>query len=275
MRPAFYAQVFSVQGRHWWGRNRRDLSLELLQKFGAPTGCRHLDLGCGTGQNLSLLGQLTPSLIVGADISPVALSYARKAAPRCPLVRLDVNATLPFPDQSFDVATIFNVLYHAWIKSDLDVLKETGRVLKSDGLLLVTEPAFRALARQVDIVDMAARRYRLKPFVELLHAADFEVLFAGYFTSFGPPLIFAMKALNALVSKRADADRAPDMRPLPAPLNSALYGLARLEAALLRAAVPMPFGTTILCVARPSGTAKHRAIQALTTAEDQKRGYAA
>jgi SAM-dependent methyltransferase len=255
MQPALYAQVFAVQATHWWGRGRRNLSFELLEKFGLKAGCRHLDVGCGTGQNLRLLEQLRPSLTVGADVSPIALSYARKTWPRCQLVRLDVKQPLPFADKSFDVATIFNVLYHAWIKSDLDVLKEIRRVLKSDGLLLVTEPAFQVLAREVDIADMAARRYRLKAFVDLLHAADFDVLFANYFTSFGVPVILAMKALKALAPKPARVEEPVDMRPLPPLLNAALYGLARIEAALVRAAVPMPFGTTLICVARPRRTA--------------------
>jgi SAM-dependent methyltransferase len=258
MHPAFYAQVFSVQADHWWGRSRRSLSFDLLKKFGLPTGCRHLDIGCGTGQNLRFLEQLRPSLTVGADLSPIALSYARKACSRGPLVRLDVNRPLPFPDKSFDVATIFNVLYHAWIKSEVDVLKEAARVLKSDGLLLVTEPAFRALAREVDIADMAARRYRLKPFVELLRAADFDVLFANYFTSFGAPIIFAMKAFKALAPKTHAVDRPPDIRPLPPLCNAALYGLARVEAGFVRASVPVPFGTTIICVARPRSTPQRR-----------------
>lgn len=257
MHPALYAQVFAVQADHWWGRNRRSLSFDLLNKFGLVAGCRHLDIGCGTGQNLRLLEQLRPSLTVGVDLSPIALSYARKACPCCPLVRLDLNQSLPFPDKSFDVATIFNVLYHAWIKNDLDVLKEAGRVLKPDGLLLVTEPAFQVLAREVDIADMAARRYRLRPFVELLRAAGFDVLFAHYFTSFGPPLILAMKALKALAPKQRRADQPADMKPLPPLFNAALHGVARIDAALVRASVPMPFGTTIICVARSRGTAGH------------------
>jgi hypothetical protein len=40
-------------------------------------------------------------------------------------------------------------------------------------------------------------------------------------------------------------------------VNAALYGLARMEAALVRAGVPMPFGTTIIVVARPRAAIKH------------------
>jgi SAM-dependent methyltransferase len=233
------------------------LSFKLLKEFGLGSRSRHLDLGCGTGQNLGLLDKLRPSLSVGVDLSPIALDFARRACPACQLVRLDLNRTLPFPDQGFDVATIFNVLYHAWIKNELDVLKEARRVLKSDGLLLVTEPAFKTLAREVDVADMAARRYRLRPFVELLGAAGFEVLFANYFTSFGAPIILAMKTLKALMPTPAKVDGPPDIRPLPRLLNTALYGLARIEAGLVRLSVPMPFGTTIICVARPRDAARH------------------
>jgi hypothetical protein len=66
-----------------------------------------------------------------------------------------------------------------------------------------------------------------------------------------------MKALKALAPKPRGADRPPDMKPLPPLLNAALYRLARIDAALVRASVPMPFGTTIVCVARPRGAAGH------------------
>lgn len=250
MQPEFYRQVFSVQTRHWWGRNRRKLSLDLLKKFGAGAGTRHLDIGCGTGQNLRLLDSLNPARVVGVDLSPIALEFARKACPRCELVRSNLNHALPFADQSFDVATIFSVLYHQWINSELAVLTEARRVLRPGGLLLITEPAFPALAREIDIIDMAARRYRLRPFVDLLREAELDVVFSNYFTSFGAPIILGMNAIKALGKKPASSTDAADIRPMNPLLNAAFYAAARVEAELLKAAVRMPFGTTLICVAR-------------------------
>jgi len=250
MRSELYQQVFSVQTTHWWGRNRRKLSLDLLKKFGAGAGARHLDIGCGTGQNLQLLNSLNPAQVVGIDLSPLALELARKASPHSELVRTDLNRALPFGDQSFDVATIFSVLYHRWVESELAALIEARRVLRSGGLLLITEPAFPALAREIDIIDMAARRYRLRSFVDLLRAAEYEVVFSNYFTSFGAPIILGMKAIKALAKKPAPAAEVADMRPVHPLLNGALYGAARIEARLVKAGVPMPFGTTLICVAR-------------------------
>jgi trans-aconitate methyltransferase len=100
MHPAFYEQVFSVQGGHWWGGSGGSLSFDLLKKCGLKAERRHFDPGCGSGQRLWLLEQLRPSLTVGADVSPIALSYAGKACARCQLVRQDVNQPLFFPERS-------------------------------------------------------------------------------------------------------------------------------------------------------------------------------
>jgi ubiquinone/menaquinone biosynthesis C-methylase UbiE len=252
MYPDLYRQIFAVQTTQWWGRSRRKLSLDLLRRFGLRQGCRHLDLGCGTGQNLGLLDSLQPSRVVGVDISPIALELAHQAWPQCELVQADVNARLPFTDGSFDVATIFNVLYHTWVEDEAAVLREVRRVLTADGLLLVTEPAFPVLAREVDIVDMAKRRYRLEPFLGIVHAAGFDVLLANHFTSFGAPIILGMKAIKTLLpGKPAPDGSAPDMRAMNPLLNAAFYAVAQAEAAAIKASVPVPFGTTLICVAKP------------------------
>jgi hypothetical protein len=98
---------------------------------------------------------------------------------------------------------------------------------------------------------MAARRYRLGPFADLLRAAEFDVVLSNYFTSFGAPIILGMKAIKALAPKPGAADAA-DMRPMPPLLNAAFYAAARIEGELVKAAVPMPFGTTLICLARRS-----------------------
>jgi hypothetical protein len=93
---------------------------------------------------------------------------------------------------------------------------------------------------------MSKRRYRLKRFLEMMGTADFDVVFSTSFTSFGAPLILGSKAVNALTRKTSTTRHAP-MNPM---LNATFYGLARMEACLVQASIPMPFGTTILCVGR-------------------------
>jgi len=237
-------------------RSRRKLSIELLTRFGVPAGCRHLDIGCGPGQNLDLLDRFHPSQVVGIDVSPIALELARKEHPQADLIRANVNNPLPFGDAAFDVATILGVVCSEWVESDVAVLREVKRILKPNGLLLITEPAFPALFREMDVIGMVKRRYRLGQFADMMRSAGLDVLLSSYFTSVGAPIILAMKAMKAAASKKPDTGDVsetgdvPDLRPMHPWLNAAAYGAARVEASLIKARIPIPFGTTIICVAR-------------------------
>ena len=104
MRAELYHQTSSIQAMHWWMRSREELSLELLKRYGVEPGCAHLDIGCGPGHVLGLRESLRPSLVVGLDLSPIALGLARKAHPDAVLMRADVTNRLPFRDETFDVA---------------------------------------------------------------------------------------------------------------------------------------------------------------------------
>ena len=137
---------------------------------------------------------LNPSLIVGVDVSEIALSLAASNIPESArLVRADISRGLPVDDGAFDVATIFGVLCHQWVESEATVLAETARILRPGGLVLLTEPAFDAMTREIHDITLTKRRYRHADFDAWFASAGFETLFSSYFTSFGFPIILAAK----------------------------------------------------------------------------------
>jgi SAM-dependent methyltransferase len=236
------------QDTYWWHRARRALSRTLLARFGLAWEARWLDLGCGPGGNLQMLGKDLASQVIGLDLSPLALQLAKVARPNACLVRADLNSLLPFKDASFDLVTIYNVLYHQWIASEAAVLREVWRILAPGGLLLLTEPAFPVLARGMDVAAMARRRYLMSDFDELFHQTGFESLFGGYFTSFGYPLLRA--AMKIAGERKTEPSPEVDMRPLPSLVNWALLAAATLENLAICANIRMPFGTTLIRIAR-------------------------
>jgi SAM-dependent methyltransferase len=240
------------QSNYWWHRARRLLSVSLLRRYGLEGGCKWLDLGCGAGGNLCMLNGLRPTLVVGADVSPLALMLARDHAPHTPLVRLDINRGLPFAGNSFDVVTIFNVLYHDWIHDREAVLAEAARILRPGGLALFTEPAFPALAREMDKIGMARRRFHRAAFATLCRDAGFDVLFSSYFTSFGFPMLLALKIMRRLSALlgRSEKGQTADMRTLHPTLNEGLYAAAAIESRAIVRGISLPFGVTLICVAQ-------------------------
>lgn len=239
------------QDNYWWHQARRKLSIALLRKHGLPPRVRWLDVGCGPGGNLGTLVSWQPDLVVGLDLSPLALSLAQQHGAAAALVRADIGRNLPFIDESFGVVTIFNVLYHDWVGDEVAVLTETLRVLQPGGLLLITEPAFPSIAREMDVAAMGRRRYRGRQFDIMLRQAGFSILHGSYFTSFGMPILLAMNRLR----HRTQSGPAPDMRPLPPFANRLLRAVATLEASAISMGLRMPFGTTLIRVCRRPVTA--------------------
>ncbi len=120
------------------GRTRVDQVVQARGELLGPND-RLLDLGCGSGGLLVAAGQRAGA-VVGVDIAARWLVIARQ---QCAEAGLD-NALLacacaehlPFRDGVFDVVVANDVLEHS--QSQQQLLREARRVLRGDGLLLLT-----------------------------------------------------------------------------------------------------------------------------------------
>ncbi len=122
------------QAEHWRHRLLRD-GTEL-----AP-GTRLLEVGCGVGAVLAVLGQEFPGLqLTGLDIESKQLAFARRhlerAGVEASLVEADALG-LPFPDRSFDHVWMTWFLEH--VSDPVVVLRESGRVLVPGGAITAIE----------------------------------------------------------------------------------------------------------------------------------------
>lgn len=102
---------------------------------------RALDVGCGPGGFTAVLAELAGS-VVGVDVSEAWVetctrTFAARGFPHARAV-LGSGATLPFPDASFEVVTLIDVLHH--LDDPEATLREIARVLVPEGRLLVFEP---------------------------------------------------------------------------------------------------------------------------------------
>jgi SAM-dependent methyltransferase len=105
---------------------------------GFCSGRRVLDAGCGVGYGCELLLRAGAAEVVGIDNSAAALELARSSVSGD--VRWDLGnvASLPYDDGSFEVVVCFEVIEH--VDDQDQVLDELARVLRSDGLLLISSP---------------------------------------------------------------------------------------------------------------------------------------
>lgn len=100
-----------------------------------PEGSKVLDVGCNSGEFMRLLQSKKQCDVTGADISEEMVALCRQKGLN--VVRCDADK-LPFPDGTFDVVTLMEVLEH--FHEPVPYLKEIRRVLKKDGMLLGSCP---------------------------------------------------------------------------------------------------------------------------------------
>lgn len=98
---------------------------------------RILDAGCGTGYGTAELSGAAS--VTGTDVAAEAVSHAhaRYGSERVRFIQGSCE-TLPFSDAAFDLLTAFEVIEH--LDRWQDLLAEAQRVLKPDGVFLVSTP---------------------------------------------------------------------------------------------------------------------------------------
>jgi len=97
-----------------------------------------LDLGCGSGYGTFELAQ-SARWALGLDVSLEAIRYARQTYTAGPLNFLAGNACqIPLADSSLDVIVSFEVIEH--LAEQEQLMREICRILKPDGILLISTP---------------------------------------------------------------------------------------------------------------------------------------
>lgn len=100
---------------------------------------RVLDLGCGDGVYLDKFSRDS----VGIDASIPNLE--KLATQGLHGISADLNTTLPFDPQSFDVVFCSHLLEH--VDAPINLIRESYRILKNEGLIIIAVPLEKSLTR--------------------------------------------------------------------------------------------------------------------------------
>jgi SAM-dependent methyltransferase len=217
---------------NFWFRSRYGLIAILAKK-----ACKKrrklkiLNIGAGTGDDLEILGRYGRNYVV--DIEKRALSVIDKKL--CVEKRVADACSLPYKDGFFDVVVSFDVFEH--IKDDRLAVSEVYRVLKDDGMLIFTIPAYQFLFSSHDRALQHKRRYSRKDVKSLLSRFDLRLF---YWNS----LLFVPTAAMRIFKKSSKAKVDP--MNMPSWLNRIFYHMLNFDNFLIKRGVSMPVGLSIV-----------------------------
>jgi ubiquinone/menaquinone biosynthesis C-methylase UbiE len=236
-----------AEREHFWFRGfRRFVSPMLARAAAGRSGLLLLDCGCGTGTNLRVL--LEPyGEAWGFDLTWTGLVAAKANGVRR-VARASV-AAVPFPSAAFDIVTSFDVLYCLPGEVEQAAVSEMWRVLKPGGAAIINLAAMEILRGNHSVLSAELRRYNRASLRALLEPAGFRVERMTYTNAALFPVMLTVRGVQRLMGLAAESEAEGEITVPPRPLNAMLSVLLAAEAGIVRA-VPMPFGSSLLCLAR-------------------------
>lgn len=239
MERVIYQHMEEFDGKHWWYRARRHILAALIRReVHLPPNAVVLDVGCGSGHNLPMLGEFGTVDAVELDDQARAIAARRLGRPvmNAPLPELD-----GVPDRHYDLIGAFDVIEH--IQDDRGALESIAKKLKPGGTLLMTVPAHQWMWSSHDVLNHHKRRYSKGSLKRLIDGSPLKLRKVGYFNS----LLFPVAVAQRMASKLRGNEDA-DLALPPAPLNSALEAVFASERHLV-GRLPFPPGLSLFAVA--------------------------
>lgn len=234
-----------VEDGSYWFLHRNACIVELLRLY--PPGGVMYDIGGGNGfVSLALHREGLPTVLVEPG------SGARNAAARG--VTRVVHSTLEdadFTEGSLDAAGAFDVIEH--LEDDDAFVAAIHRLLRPGGRLYCSVPAINALWSAEDVRAGHFRRYTRQTLSDLMHRNSMEVEFLTPIFAWLIGPVWCLRAVPHLLRFKEGPGREATLKAdhsLPKSLAPVVRRCHAWELRRLARGRPLPFGTSLLCVAK-------------------------
>jgi SAM-dependent methyltransferase len=238
MERAVFDRMAEQDQVHWWYVARRKILADLIEReVPLPADARLLEIGCGTGHNLDMLGRF--GRLDAIELDPAARALASRR-----LGHAVGDAALPelpgVPDGTYHLVALLDVLEH--VDGDEAALRSISAKLAPGGRILLTVPAYQWMWSAHDEAHHHKRRYSKAQLRSVAEAAGLKVNRIGYFNSLLFPLAAAVRIAGKAIGKKESDDKVP-----PAPLNRLFEAVFGFERHLV-GRVPLPAGVSLFAI---------------------------
>lgn len=244
MDRILYENMAQNADAHWWYAARRKILDSIIDhQVSLKDQARILEIGCGTGHNLTMLSR--HGLVDAAEPD----FFAREMASTI-LGKPAFDATLPdltgIPRSTYELVALFDVLEH--VEDDLKSLQNIRQLLTVNGILIFTVPAHQWMWSQHDVANHHVRRYSKKQIKCIVSDSGYDLKFISFFNSILFPVAIASRIFNKITkSDSSDAEMPHTI------INNGLKKIFELERHLLSKA-SLPMGLSIVVIAKPKIT---------------------
>lgn len=240
------SNALKFQHHSLWVKHRVNCLVQVLKQY-PPPGPLY-DVGGGNG----LLAAAFQNAGFEAVVVEPLLESARNARSRGLQVICSTLQEVGFQAHTLPALGMFDVLEH--IDEDLDVLKYLRSLLRMDGRLFLTVPAYRFLWSTTDDHAGHKRRYTEGELKRKLGRAGFRLEYATYLFSFYVLPMFFLRTVPTILGLRRKHKPEINVREHLATsgaLAPLIQWFGKREMGRIKTHRRIPFGSSCLIVARP------------------------
>lgn len=244
MDKEYFKEYFYNERNHWWFLVREKIIgyelTKLLKEKDFNRTIKILNVGCATGRTSEFLEKFGE--VISLEYDEDCYNFVKE--------KLNINIVngsvldLPFENEIFDVVCAFDIIEH--VHDDLKAAEEMKRVLKNNGNLILTVPAFNFLWSEHDEINFHFRRYTKKTLLNTLNV--FKLNKTYFFNS----ILFIPIAIVRLLSKfkSKKLEKKSDFKRFNSSLVSKiLYFIFHIDLFLIKNKFKPKFGTSIFLIA--------------------------
>jgi SAM-dependent methyltransferase len=187
--------------------------------------------------------------ITGSEIYLGGLIYAKKKLPEVEFVQFDVTqGRLP---ESFGMIGAFDVIEH--IDDDVAAISNVYAMLSDGGYFVITVPQYMFLWSRLDEIVKHKRRYSRRELLSKLRRQGFEISFCSSFVF----ALFPLMLVSRFFDRGKKGNRTADVEfknrvEFPNIVNRIFDLTMRIDEALINRAISLPYGGSLLVVAKKS-----------------------
>ena len=234
MERNVYIRQYNQNKNHWWFEGRKLILSAILKKY-VNKKKLILDYGCGVGINLGMLSKF--GKVFYYDKSRLAINYVKKKYSNKNIFK-NINKLYEYK-KKFDLIVATDVIEH--IKNDKKEIIKISYLLKKDGYLLITVPAFQSLYSSKDKSLKHYRRYNKESLRNLLNKHFHEIKFTYFnFILFLPISILILFFKITKISFINSVEKKPNFF-----INKLAFFLFAFESFLINK-IKFPFGISLL-----------------------------
>lgn len=215
----------------FWDIADNELKEILLSQVKSSSNKKILNIGCGTAEDTRILQQFGETYISDIDITPLKIreneNYKRKL--------VATAEKLPFKGNTFEIICMFGSIEH--IKEDKTAIQEAERVLKENGYLLLTGPAYQSLYSNHDIALKHFRRYN-KSQINSIISNNLKEVRLSYWNS----ILFLPIAVMKLLNKGKNKKQKLHPVIMNKWIDRVLLSILRIENSIAKQNIAVPVG---------------------------------